>query len=175
MLARRREEHKLLYKHIMSIEKYEKRYKMLEIAYQNILEVIEKSRKILIQDVSKEFPTNSTHLEALFTVIENTCLFGDMVLHIPDMSYKILNRYKNWKYIIDWSLDYTSNDEYEVLDQATNKMLMLFYEEINPDERNPDYINPYVNAEPPQQPKEPKKKTKKVLRRGPMLNSRHEL
>lgn len=176
MLVRRREEHKLLYKHIMSIEKYEKQYKMLEIAYQNILEVIENNRKVLIQEVSKAFPTNSTHLEALFAVIENTCLFGDMLLHIPDVSYKILNRQKNWKYIIDWSLDYTSNDEFEVLDQITSRMLMLLYEEINPDERSADYINPYSRKKSDVFDSKTKKtKKRKILKKGPQLTSRNEL
>lgn len=177
LFVRRREEHKLLYKHLMNLDSYEKRFKMLEIAYNKIFEVIQENRDMLRQlkfdEKSLEFPTRTKTFESLSTILENTCLFGDLILHVPDISYVILAKRSSWRPEIDWSIQFTLKRK-SWLDPITVKMLSILNQELNETERSPDYVNPYyenVNGKKDKKEQKKDKKIKKKLRKGPQLYS----
>ncbi|XP_055695412.1 uncharacterized protein LOC129797120 [Lutzomyia longipalpis] len=176
IFVRKREEHRLVRNHLRATESYEKQFALLKLAYEKILQIIQESRQVVSEDsVGKELPTNQTEMEALFLLLENTCLFGDLVLHMPDISYRVLEKMPKWREIIAWAWKMTMQHE-NVIDERTIEMLNLFNQEINEDQRSEDFVNPYrhsgANEATPEKPKETKKVRKK-LKKGPQLAGGH--
>ncbi|XP_059621142.1 uncharacterized protein LOC132264831 [Phlebotomus argentipes] len=171
IFVRKREEHRLVRTHLRITDSYEKQFTLLKMAYEKILQVINESRKVLtVEPMGKELPANQTEMEALFLLLENTCLFGDLVLYMPDISYKVLEKTAGWRETIDWALRVTVRHEL-VIDERSMEMLRLFNQEINPEQRSKDFMNPYrqeIELPPPEKPK-PTKKMRKKLKRGPQL------
>lgn len=177
---RRREEHKLLLQHLTETERYEKRYRLIEMALQKILEGLHESRaNLLAAELSPdftEFPQEVQLADALAFVLENTCLAGDLILRFPDVSYRILGGNKGWYPLINWSSNFTRHVD-SIVDDLSMKMLNLLRQELNEDERTEDYFNPYLEANQPR-PEPPKmhfKKARKRIRRGPSLSGKQEL
>ncbi|GAB0088740.1 coiled-coil domain-containing protein 134 [Sergentomyia squamirostris] len=176
MFVRKREEHRLLRTHLKALEaanSYEKQFKLLQMAYEKILQIIDESRKILKENdpVNQELPTNGTEMESLFLLLENTCLFGDLLLHMPDISYKVLGKKSNWRRSIDYAWKTTMKYEF-VIDEKTTEMLELFNQEINEDKRSEDFVNPYrqKDSEKDRDDIKSTKKPRKKLKRGPQLS-----
>lgn len=170
MFVRRREEHKTLLDHFQRTEKYDRKFKLLEIGINQIVTILRENRQKMVQEdysTSKGFPTATTLIDALTLIVENTCLIGDMILHMPDMSEKILSKDKEWREILNWAVQFTLSVQ-DVIDAKTVKMLSLVDQEINIEKRTANYINPYREIAPP-----PKKRTKekKKLKKGPQLHS----
>ncbi|KAJ8891027.1 hypothetical protein PR048_010536 [Dryococelus australis] len=90
---------------------------------------------------------NSVALTALANILENTALFGDIVLHLPDIAAPILHAKNEWEVLYHWSLSFSSQTS--LLDKATHKLIHLVSaykrveQELNIIERDPDYVNPY--------------------------------
>lgn len=106
--------------------------------------------------------------------LENTCLFGDLVLHMPEMSYKVLKKHEHWLELMNKCLAFTKYFYKTVVDSNTQKLLSLFDQEINPDKRSDDYVNPYYERTDSSTLKDAKKLRKKI-RKGPQLGSKTEL
>lgn len=179
LFVRRREEHKHLLHHLTTTPKYEKRYKLIEMAFQKIVNGLRDSKGTL-EDVNyvpqSEFPQDQGIADALAFVLENTCLIGDLILHVPDISYRILKGVRDWKPLLNWCINFTRRVD-PVVDELSLKMLELFFQEINEEERTPEYFNPYLEANQKKQgsgnvenEKNKQKKTKKKLRKGPQLS-----
>ncbi|XP_063699749.1 coiled-coil domain-containing protein 134-like [Culicoides brevitarsis] len=185
LFLRRREEHKNLLQHLTTTEKYEKRYKLIELAFQKIINGLRES-KATLEDANYrpqlEFPEDQGIADALAFVLENTCLIGDLVLHFPDISYRILKGVRDWKPLFNWCINFAKKVD-QIVDELSVRMLDLFYQEINEDERTPEYFNPYLEAnqkkhakaENGQKDKVKPTKTKKKIKRGPQLAGRTEL
>uniref|UniRef100_A0A6B2E7K3 Putative erk and jnk pathways n=1 Tax=Phlebotomus kandelakii TaxID=1109342 RepID=A0A6B2E7K3_9DIPT len=171
IFVRKREEHRLVRTHLRITDNYEKQFTLLKMAYEKILQVIRESRKVLKEEpLGKKLPANQTEMEALFLLLENTCLFGDLVLHMPDISYRVLEKTPKWREVIDWAWKVTVRHEL-VIDERTMEMLKLFNQEINPDERSDNFVNPYRQEGDQTSPEKtkPTKKIRKKLKRGPQL------
>lgn len=172
MFLRRREEHKTLLDHFKRTDKYERKFKLLEIGINQILTILRENKpKLVEEDYSLTgFPTTSTMIDALTLVVENTCLIGEMVLYMPDMSDKILSKDKDWKETLNWAVQFTSS-VHDVIDPKTLKMLSLVDQEINIEKRTSDYVNPHREAEKPSTSSKKRTKEKKKLKKGPQLHS----
>ncbi|ETN63046.1 hypothetical protein AND_005254 [Anopheles darlingi] len=179
VFVRRREEHKLLVNHLRSIDDYAKRYKLMKLGLDEIIRVIrEEGGKLRGNQITakSEFPKDQELITALAQFLENTCLFGEIVLHFPDMSYRILKNVTDWRELMTQALDYTKAFNH-ILDDKSIELLGLLNQEINVDQRTDEYVNPYrevetVATEPPKKKKKDKAKPKK----GPSLTpSRNEL
>lgn len=173
MFVRRREEHKTLLDHFQRNEKYDRKFKLLEIGINQILTILRDNRQKVVNEdysASRGFPLTTTLIDAFTLIVENTCLIGDLILHMPDMSEKILSKDKEWKEILDWAVQFTLSVP-DVIDARTVKMLSLVDQEINIEKRTNNYVNPY--REPEQPATMPKKRTKekKKLKKGPQLHS----
>lgn len=106
-----------------------------------------------------------------------------MILHYPDISYRILKSGVNrdWKPLVNWCINFTKKVD-QVVDELSMKMLDLFFQEVNEEERSPEYFNPYLEANQKtqggadlQKEKGKQQKTKKKIRKGPQLSGRSEL
>lgn len=125
-----------------------------------------------------EFPFKNAHLfEALTVTLENTCLFSELILHHPDISYRVLESRQddsNWRDLINWCIKYTRQFNDRIIDSGTQKLLWLSEQEINPEKRTENYINPYRNTVQTKNNSMKKKQTKK-LAKGPRMVSFDEL
>lgn len=186
---------------------YEKRYRLLDAGYNKLItvstalththrlaatlirliwfgpQVLTQTRKLL--ETSKydamvdRFPAEDKLLvEAISVTLENTCLFGEMILHHPDMSYLILQRSRDgeWRHLINWCLKFARHFYGRIIDENAQILLSLMEQEINPEQRSPNFVNPYRKAkEPPGAEPKPTAKPKKKLKKGPQMSQRNEL
>lgn len=107
------------------------------------------------------------------SILENTALFGDIILHLPDITHRILKMQQGWNLTIHWSLNFT-NQMRHLLNKSTNTMIHLVKQEMNITERDPSYFNPYRSAihagyqrEDTVKKKKPVKKEKR--KKGPQI------
>lgn len=82
---------------------------------------------------------------------------------------------------MSWCISFTKKID-QVVDELSLKMLDLFFQEINEEERSPEYFNPYLEANQKKRgrsdlhkEKNKQTKTKKKIRKGPQLAGRSEL
>ncbi|GLH00916.1 Coiled-coil domain-containing protein 134 [Gryllus bimaculatus] len=140
------------------------------------LKVIQNSRVLLESSGYaagiSSFPRDETVLDALANILENTALFADIMLHLPDISQKVLAANYEWQVLFQWSISFANQTQ--LLDKQTVKLLHLANMELNATERDPDYENPYRKKEEKHQfqheQKISSKKRKKVKKRGPRLS-----
>lgn len=82
---------------------------------------------------------------ALSNILENTALFGDIILHLPDISHRILKAQQSLNSTIHWSLNFANRTRH-LLDKSTITMIHLVEQELNITERDPNYFNRYRSA-----------------------------
>uniref|UniRef100_A0A182JYH3 Erk and jnk pathways n=1 Tax=Anopheles christyi TaxID=43041 RepID=A0A182JYH3_9DIPT len=172
IFVRKREEHKLLVKHLQSIEDYGKRYKLMKLGIDEIIRIIrEEGGKLRGNKITaeSEFPKVQELMNALSQFLENTCLFGEMVLHFPDMSYRIVKGVSDWRTLMTEALNYTKTFV-KILDEKSIELLGLLNQEINEDQRTPEYVNPYREGLQASESVKSKKKSKSKSKKGPALS-----
>ncbi|XP_053659964.1 coiled-coil domain-containing protein 134-like [Anopheles marshallii] len=172
IFVRKREEHKLLVNHLQSIDDYGKRYKLMKVGVDEIIRIIrEEGGKLRGNQITSEseFPKLQELINALALFLENTCLFGEIVLHFPDMSYRILKSVSDWRTLMTDALNY-SKAFVQILDDKSIELLSLLNQEINEDQRTPDYINPYRETAPSTESSKDKQKKKSKPKKGPALS-----
>uniref|UniRef100_A0A182P050 Uncharacterized protein n=1 Tax=Anopheles epiroticus TaxID=199890 RepID=A0A182P050_9DIPT len=174
IFVRKREEHKLLVNHLRSIEDYGKRYKLMKIGIDEIIRIIrEEGGKLRGNKITaeSEFPKQQELINALAQFLENSCLFGELVLHFPDMSYRILKSVSDWRTLMTDALNYTKTFV-QILDEKSIELLNLLNQEINEDQRTPEYVNPYREGTQPvdSETTKSKKKIKTKPKKGPSLS-----
>lgn len=136
--------------------------------------------------MADKFPAKDKRLISAITVtLENTCLFGEIILHVPDISYRILEtrqKFPNdqsisqWRDLINWCLKYSKYFFDRIVDAKGQQLLTLLDQEINPEKRSVDFVNPYRDSSHAGHAKnEHHKKPPKKLRKGPQLSRRDEL
>jgi len=60
---------------------------------------------------------------ALANILENTAFFGDILLRLPEISYKILTSKHEWEVLLQWSLGFSNQTH--LLDKQTEKLIYL--------------------------------------------------
>lgn len=127
--------------------------------------------------MASKFPTQDARLiDAITVTLENTCLFGEIILHNPDISYRVLESRPNgpdWRKLINWCIKFTRQFDDRILDTKSQELLWLAEQEINPAKRTENFINPYRNKADEKADAKKKKKTKK-LPKGPQMVTRDE-
>lgn len=125
------------------------------------------------------FPPQDVRLfDAITVTLENTCLFGEIILHNPDISYRALESRQfgpDWRDLINWCIKYTRQYNDRIIDAKSQELLWLLEQEINPDKRTDNFINPYRSSSEPHQKPKKKKTKKKKLEKGPRMVTRDEL
>uniref|UniRef100_A0A8D8BYC9 Coiled-coil domain-containing protein 134 n=1 Tax=Culex pipiens TaxID=7175 RepID=A0A8D8BYC9_CULPI len=173
IFVRKREEHKLVVKHLLSTEDYAKRFDLLKLALKEIIRVIQEDGENLRNNDLAEgsaLPKNPELVDSLARYLENTCFFGELVLHFPDMSYRILKGVDGWRDLLIRALEYTRSFV-NILDQKSLEMLGLLEQEIDESKRTDSYVNPYrERANESSKSKETKKKRKANIKKGPQLS-----
>jgi len=118
-----------------------------------------------------EFPTDEVLRDSLSLLLENSCLFCDIALRIPDEIDRRLRERKELNITLRWAVGYVK--DLRMLDDSTSKLLNLCAQEINLIDKSPDYHNPYRIERKPQKrfedPPPTQKKERKKLKRGPKM------
>lgn len=121
------------------------------------------------------FPKEEDEIESVALILENTCLFAELYLHLPDMASIVVEHMKGWDIMINWALEFC-NYFPEIIDVKSQKLLETLDMEVNPDKRPPGYKNPFFTEEKPAtNAKQVEKKPKKKPKKGPKLAGRVEL
>ncbi|XP_020279090.1 coiled-coil domain-containing protein 134-like [Pseudomyrmex gracilis] len=149
LFAQKRKNHEEAIQTLLKVDKYERLYKMVTVLTEAIVEVIESSRNV-IENASfvpgkTSFPEDTTVRDALSSILENTALFGDIILYLPDIMHRVLKTQQKWYTTIHWSLNF-ANQTRHLLNKSTITMIRLVEQELNITERDPNYFNPYRSA-----------------------------
>ncbi|KAL6258333.1 hypothetical protein P5V15_010419 [Pogonomyrmex californicus] len=149
LFAQRRKDHIEAVQTLLKMDSYERLYKMIAVLAEKVVEVIESSKNIIEKagflPYNSSFPEDSNVKDALSSILENTALFGDIILHLPDITHRILKTQQGWNSTIHWSLNF-ANQTRHLLNKSTITMLHLVEQELNITERDPSYFNPYRSA-----------------------------
>ncbi|XP_057667991.1 coiled-coil domain-containing protein 134-like [Diorhabda carinulata] len=168
-------------KKFQKLSNHKKQYSTINLMSQKIFETIINSRVLLesssfIPGVSN-FPLEEKIREALSNILENTALFSELVLRFPEISSNLLKSNNNWNLVFQWGIAFSYQMKY-LLDENTITLLKLVGQELNHTERDPNYVNPYRKAPLKRDNVEvipPKKKLRRVIKKGPKLSVHNEL
>lgn len=177
LFKQRRAEQLDAVKGLVAIGSYEKQFKMVNVILDKVFSVIQNSRVLLESSGyapgMSNFPTDETVLDALSNILENTALFGDIILHLPEISQKVLASNYGWLVLFQWSIGFANQTR--LLDKQTTKLLQLVNMELNITERDPNFENPYrrkvINKIPLDRREPTAKKPKTTKKRGPRLSA----
>ncbi|KYN16650.1 hypothetical protein ALC57_11159, partial [Trachymyrmex cornetzi] len=174
LFAQRRKDHIEAVQTLLKMDNYERLYKMIAMLVEKAVEVIESSKSVLekadfLQNNSS-FPEDANVKDALSNILENIVLFGDIVLHLPDITHRILRTQPGWNSTIHWSLNFANQTRY-LLNKSTITMFRLVEQELNITERDPAYLNPYRSAAHAGQREDSIKKSvkKEKRKKGPQI------
>ncbi|KAG5331217.1 CC134 protein, partial [Acromyrmex charruanus] len=149
LFAQRRKDHIEAVQTLLKMDNYERLYKMIAMLAEKVVEVIESSKNVLEKagflQYNSSFPEDANIKDALSSILENIALFGDIVLHLPDITHRILRTQPRWNSTIHWSLNFANQTQY-LLNKSTITMFRLVEQELNITERDPAYLNPYRSA-----------------------------
>lgn len=154
--------------------------------YSACFQILQDAKTILISvqydPMADKFPSHNARLvDAIFVKLENVCLFGEIILHAPDISYRILESRQNkntdpevphWKDLLNWGIKYARYFNERIIDTKSQQLLWLVEQEINPERRTANFVNPYRIATEKQAHK--KEKKPKTVKKGPKIVGRDE-
>lgn len=167
----------------MTEDSYERKYKLIDAAYEKMFKILGEAKLIVSShnhDPHEPLPKDQRLINAVTVTLENICLFGELILHLPDISYRVLHsKYEpndidskktHWRDLINWALAYSKNFYDRIVDKKSQQLLWLFEQEINPSKRTAEFMNPYRHQSDREHLKaEQKKKPPKKLKKGPRL------
>lgn len=168
-------------KSLRRISSYESQYNMIMMMAEKVFTVIQNSRAQIessgyIPGVS-QFPSDDTTKDALSNILENTALFSEIVLRLPDITVSVLKVNNNWDILLQWSIAFSNQVKY-LLDKSTLKLLDLVSQELNHTDRDSEYVNPYRKGMGGSRTgfedeeaivKKEKKRKRKMIKKGPRL------
>ncbi|XP_017893035.1 coiled-coil domain-containing protein 134-like [Ceratina calcarata] len=168
-----RKEHTEAIKRLQKIDSYERLYKMIMVLGEKMIDVIQSSKEMIenvgFDPTNRSLPQNVTIQSAISTTLENTALFGDILLHFPHITHRILRTQQKWNPVISWSLNFTYRTRH-LLDKDTFDKIHLASQELNVIKREQGYFNPYWQSTESQKgDKEKTKKKKSTKKRGPQI------
>lgn len=146
-------------------------YKFVKSTMDEIFKVLEGARTNLTkwgQLPDDSFPGNETVRNSVSKILENTALFGDLMLKLPDISHELYDRQNERKIMIEWCIYFCRQSG--MFDKIHLKLLDTLSQELELVDPDPKYFNPYrkITKEPlKEEIQKPKTKQKK---KGPKLS-----
>ncbi|KAL3879305.1 hypothetical protein ACJMK2_031606 [Sinanodonta woodiana] len=174
-------------KRIQNFGDYAKKYKLVDKMLKALFEVLSQA-KVNVTEMGflpgDPFPENVTAREAVSKVLENTAMFGDMVLRLPDVVHAIYKKNNEWRQTINWAVWFCN--ESRLFDKAHKTLINLMSQEIGLIPKEEGYFNPYTaesakagilknNYDPMMDPMMQMKaiKDKKKMKKGPRMTGVH--
>ncbi|GFS47273.1 coiled-coil domain-containing protein 134 [Trichonephila inaurata madagascariensis] len=131
-------------KSVLRFENYEKQYKITGKALEKIFEVVS-AGKVIVENSDyipgSDLPSNETVAAALSQIVDNTAMFGDFQLKLPDVTDRIMKNHPEWLVLMKWAIGFSNSTG--IYDPKTTEMIDLLCQEMNLIERKSNFINPY--------------------------------
>ncbi|CAH3016698.1 unnamed protein product [Porites evermanni] len=163
---------------ILKLADYSKQYKMVEIVLEKLFKVLQDARVKVTESgyiPGQAFPTEQAQLDALANVLENTALFGDILLRLPGITHEVKQTVRLYFKVLK---ALGAICQLKVYERSIFSNMMA--QELRLVPRDPNYINPYrKKAKKEQKNKEnseqesiskKSKKKKEKKKRGPRLS-----
>ncbi|KFM66461.1 Coiled-coil domain-containing protein 134, partial [Stegodyphus mimosarum] len=167
----KRLQHKDVIQNLLS-QDYEKQYKIVNQTLVKLFEVMGLSKAILEHSgyiPGLDVPVNNTVSEALGQILDNTALYGDFQLKLPDITDRIMKNHPDWLVLVKWAIGFSNSTG--LFNESTMRMIDLLCQEMNLIERRKDFINPYRMAATLEEPvKETKQKKRVAIKKGPRMS-----
>ncbi|XP_035232567.1 coiled-coil domain-containing protein 134-like isoform X2 [Stegodyphus dumicola] len=148
----KRLQHKDVIQNLLS-QDYKKQYKIINQTLVKLFEVMGLSKTILEHSgyiPGLDVPVNNTVSEALGQILDNTALYGDFQLKLPDITDRIMKNHPDWLVLIKWAIGFSNSTE--LFNESTMHMIDLLEEPV----------------------KEAKQKKRVTIKKGPrMSKQRH--
>ncbi|GIX84163.1 coiled-coil domain-containing protein 134 [Caerostris extrusa] len=135
-------------KSVLKFENYEKQYKICNKALEKIFQVVT-AGKVIVENSDyipgANLPSNETVAAALEQIVDNTAMFGDFQLKLPDITDRIMKNHPEWLVLMKWAIGFSNSTG--IFDKKTTEMIDLLCQEMNLIERKDNFINPYRKYE----------------------------
>jgi len=172
---------------VKSLQKLDqkKQEMMVQTMLQTMLKVM-KDARVIVQESNyypgMDFPKDEKAREAISQILENSALFAEIILRLPDLTERIYKKDNEMKMTIDWAINFSSSTNF--LDEISKNLIHLASQELNLTPKEENFVNPYrisamkkaqrekekeSEAQGPPEKKAKKKKEKNP--RGPRLQS----
>lgn len=128
--------------------KYDRKYKLIETMLRDLFNVLEQAKNNLTSAgfvPGDPFPEKQPLRDAMSKVFENTAMFGDLILRLPDLTHDIYSKNKNWEFLIGWGVWFSM--ESGIFKGPHEKLLTLMSMEIGLQEKDETYVNPYKHSD----------------------------
>ncbi|KAL4229935.1 hypothetical protein ACF0H5_010326 [Mactra antiquata] len=128
--------------------KHEQKYRLTQMMVTDLFKVLEQAKDNLTQWgylPGDPMPDNDTVRDAITKVFENTAMFGDLILRLPDMTHSIYDKNKHWEFLIGWAVWFSS--ESRVFKGAHHTLLNLMSQELGLIPKEEGFHNPFRDRE----------------------------
>ncbi|KAH3855268.1 coiled-coil domain-containing protein 134-like isoform X1 [Dreissena polymorpha] len=128
--------------------KVEAKYKVVEAMLTKVIQIIGEAKNNLTGwgfVPGDDWPTDENVKESVSKVLENTALFADILLHLPDMTHQLYDTNKQWEFLIGWATWFAM--ESRAFTGPHEKLLNLMAQEIGLIPKEDNYFNPYKAVE----------------------------
>ncbi|XP_067663085.1 coiled-coil domain-containing protein 134-like [Haliotis asinina] len=154
------------------------RHKLVEIMLQQLFTTLAQARVNITQWgvlPGDPFPEEESKQESVSKIYENTAMFGDMVLRLPDIVHPMYDKNRDWQMTLNWCVMFCNMSL--LFEGSSGTLLNLMAQEVNILPRSPEYVNPFKTVDPKEQKKfteamkkQLKPKKKKKIARGPRMS-----
>ncbi|XP_005097575.1 coiled-coil domain-containing protein 134 [Aplysia californica] len=162
-------------KSILNFGDEKQRYELINVMLKQLFKTIEQAKVNLTMSgflPGDPFPENDTVRDYVSKVLENTAMFGDMVLRLPDLVHDLYDRQREWQLLLAWSYGFCTQSG--AFEGPNEQLLHLMAQEVGIIAMDPNYVNPFKAANQKkkryEEPAKPAKKKQKKIRRGPRLS-----
>ncbi|CAL1539092.1 unnamed protein product [Lymnaea stagnalis] len=164
---------------ITMLENNQQRHQLVNIMLKQLFLVLSEAKQNLTNAgylPGDPFPVDETVKESMSKVLENTAMFGDLVLFMPDIVHSMYDKEKEWQVLLAWCYGFSTQSG--VFEGNFEQILKIMAQEVNIIPKEKNFINPFksitklqsmVENLKKQDPKEKTKKPKKKIERGPKL------
>ncbi|XP_064610209.1 coiled-coil domain-containing protein 134-like [Liolophura sinensis] len=172
-------------KNMQAYGKYEQRYQLADIVIKQLMKVLAEAKVNVTQwgfVPGDPYPEETHVREAVSKVMENTAMFGDLALRLPDIVHSLYDKNREWQELIAWGVWFCNQTQVFEMSSASAMLLNLMSQELNLIERDRLYINPFTEENLKLQEEEIakrldakkqiklEKKKKKEKKRGPRMS-----
>ncbi|XP_035719001.1 uncharacterized protein LOC118440285 isoform X1 [Vespa mandarinia] len=132
--ATHREDYIEVIKAIQTENKFDRKLLIIKELMEEIVHYIQASSTVI--DTARSNINNETFsksagiITALFSILENVSLFGDLIFHFPDMVAKIVRLEKKWIDILLLSAQYVDSYE-DIVDESSYAVISSAIKELN--------------------------------------------
>lgn len=164
---------------ITKLENNQQRHQLVNIMLKQLFLVLSEAKQNLTTAgylPGDPFPVDEAVKESMSKVLENTAMFGDLVLFMPDIVHSMYDKEKEWQVLLAWCYGFSTQSG--VFEGNFEQILKLMAQEVNIIPKEKNFVNPFksmaqlqsmVDNLKQKDPKEKVKKPKKKIERGPKL------